>query len=140
MAIKNWSGIFPFQRWAPRIYTRNRQGTQWTFSDVKEILFFFPFKHMFYKGAEHKLRGRVSETPVNLNCTCYECKCVCIVEGKGGGNHDSGHGRVRYSDKKGVMSKREEWSNGSNLKQIATLNVCLKCPFWFNMIKAIFIM
>lgn len=97
----------------------------------KKFYSFFPFKHTFYKGAEHKLRGRVSESPVNLNCTCYECKCVCIVEGKGGGggNHDSGHGRVRYSDKKGVMSKREEWSSGSNLKQIATLNVCVKCPF-----------
>lgn len=56
---------------------------------------------------------------------------VCVLlKGRGGGcNHDSGHGRVRYSDKKGVMSKREEWSSGSNLKQIATLNVCVKCPF-----------
>lgn len=54
--------------------------------------------------------------------------CV-LLKGRGGGNHDSGHGRVRYSDKKGVMSKREEWSSGSNLKQIATLNVCVKCPF-----------
>lgn len=53
-----------------------------------------------------------------------------IVEGKGGGgNHDSGHGTVRYSDNKGVMSKREEWSSGSNLKQIATLNLCVKYPF-----------
>lgn len=55
--------------------------------------------------------------------------CVLLKGRGGGGNHDSGHGRVRYSDKKGVMSKREEWSSGSNLKQIATLNVCVKCPF-----------
>lgn len=40
---------------------------------------------------------------------------------------------MRYGDKKGVMSEPEEWGNGSNLfhgeKQIATLNVCVKCPF-----------
>lgn len=52
----------------------------------KKFYSFFPFKHTFYKGAEHKLRGRVSETPVNLNCTWYECiyMYVCVVEGRGG--------------------------------------------------------
>lgn len=42
---------------------------------------------------------------------------VCVLlKGRGGGNYDFGYGRVRYSDKKGVMFKCEEWSNGLNLK------------------------